>query len=62
MATKSSNDYNLDDVNDVAMMTLNIIIQTRELPPRNAKRGSKWTRDRHATRIKTCFCDCDCRK
>jgi hypothetical protein len=40
MATKSNN-YNLDDVYDIAMMNLNSILQ-RRLPPRNAKRsGSK---------------------
>ena len=52
MATES-NDCNLEDVYDVAMMNLNCILQ-RELPPRNAKRsGSKWTRGRNAIRMKS---------
>ena len=51
MATKS-NDCNLEDVYDIAMMNLNSILQ-RELPARNAKRsGSKWTRDPNAKRMK----------
>ena len=44
MATKS-NDCNLEDVYDVAMMNMNSILQ-RELPPRNAERsGSKLIRN-----------------
>ena len=54
MATKS-NDCNLEEVYDAAMMNLNSILQ-RELPARNAKRsGSKWTRDtrdRNAKRMR----------
>ena len=47
-----SNDCNLEDVYDVAMMNLNSIFQ-RELPARNTKHsGSKWTRDRIAKSMK----------
>jgi hypothetical protein len=50
-----SNDCNLEDVYDVAMMNLNCILQ-KELPPRNAKRsGSKWTRDPNSKRMKRVF-------
>jgi hypothetical protein len=51
MATKS-NDCDLEDVYDVAMMNLNSILQ-RALPPRNAERiGSQLTADRNTKRLK----------
>ena len=51
MATKS-NDCNLEDVYNVAMINLNSILQ-RALPPRNAERiGSQLTADRNAKRMK----------
>jgi hypothetical protein len=47
-----SNDCNLEDVYDIAIMNLNSIFQ-RELPARNTKHSSsKWTRDRNAKRMK----------
>ena len=50
MATKSSNDYNLEKVYEFAMMNLNSILQ-RELPARNSKHsGSKLTTDRRNTK------------
>jgi hypothetical protein len=52
MANKS-NCNSLQKVYKIAMMNLNSILQTRELPSRNTKRsGSKWTRDRNSKRMK----------
>ena len=51
MSMSMANDYNLEDVYDVAMMNLNSILQ-RKLPSINRKCGNKWTRDRNAKIMK----------
>jgi hypothetical protein len=51
MSMSMANDYNLEDVYDVAMMNLNSILQ-RKMPSINRKCGNKWTRDRNAKIMK----------
>ena len=46
-----SNDCNLEDMYDIAMINLYSILQ-RILPPINIKCSSQWTRDRNAKRMK----------
>ena len=48
MSMAKSNNYNLEDVYDIAMMNLNNILQ-RELPPRNTKRSNNSPRDSNAS-------------